>query len=1095
MRYLLVVGMTLLCLSFIFVDNTNAAVNILDNPGFEELSWPPAYWSEWEGGGGASGYISNTVSHTGSQSAVRELYGNGDRWGGYSQDVNANPGDPVAVSGWLMSDSSDNPLKRGAEAYIELKFLDGSDNELAVYKSDSLKGASSWVQHSIVQEAPAGTAKARFSFVLYAAVRKSAGKVYFDDAAIEITVYYNPPGPEPNLLSNSSFEDSSWPPVNWSEWEGSVSNLSADGVVGYLNITVSHTGLQSAARKLYGSGIRWGGYSQDVTVNEENIVTASGWLMSSLSDDPLANGTEAYIELKFFDGSNGELAVYRSTPLTSASSWVQHSITETSPAGTITARFSFVLLGTGDNATGTVYFDDAVLKMGEPDTTPPVVTIASPEDQSTTDISPITVTGTVDDPTVATVDVDGNIEPVTGGSWSSYISLTEGANLIAATAADDYGNEGSDSITVYYNPPGPEPNLLSNSSFEDSGWPLASWNEWGGSTSNSPDDDGTAGYLSIDVSHTGLQSAVRKLYGSGIRWGGYSQEFPIIPGDTIDISGYIASFSTDDPLANGAEAWIEIKYISDLNNEIEKHISTKITGATGGWIELSLSTDVPRGAATAIFSFVLTGTDSSSGTVYFDEAYAAATLGTPPDPGVPFNKPQSTGAVQVSGNILLVDSVPFVIKGVCYQPAPIGYVPWEYDVYSDPDIYNRDLLILRDMGANVVRTYAKVTSTGFLDACYNGGVDSIYVVMGYYIDGHSDLSDAVIRDGIKSEFQTYVSTYKNHPAVLMWSPGNETELTYAGSDRDLYTLLNELAEVAYLEEGSPYHPVTAAQGNIYHIGDSGLLTTDNDMDYLDVWGANVYEGSTFGDMFDDYAQRSAKPFWISEFGVDAWHTIDKYGDPANGYLDETSQAQCGNALWDEIAARGDVCSGGTVFEYSDEWWKDQSGDITTHDYTGFPYTYTMTAHPDEYSSEEWYGVVAVSDNGTDPDIVTLREAFNGLKSRWAGPEAELKMHIDNISMNLVYTGPLVKAQAAVTVYDEDNQPVPGAVVSGSWSGLTNDTDSGQTDGTGIVIIESNKAKKPRSGSQFTFTVTNVELSVWIYDSAANVEESDSISIP
>ena len=495
-------------------------------------------------------------------------------------------------------------------------------------------------------------------------------------------------------------------------------------------------------------------------------------------------------------------------------------------------------------------------------------------------------------------------------------------------------------------------------------------------------------------------------------------------------------------------------------------------------------------------SLVLVGNlDTSTGDVYFDDARVEVVPGgAEPDPGIPFDKPQSTGPVRISGRALSVGGSQFTIKGVCYQPVPIGEVPWEYDVYSDAGTYNRDLPILRDMGVNAIRTYAKVTSVEFLDACYNGGIDPIYVVMGYFIDGSSNLGDPAVKNSIKSDFQAYVNTYKNHPAVLMWSPGNETEWAYKGCDYEYYTLINELAEAAYIEEGSAYHPVTAVLMDIYDIGDGNLLATDEYMDYLDVWGANVYRGITFGTVFDDYAAMSGKPFWIPEFGVDAWRTDDKYGDPAAGYVDEASQEQYAVALWDEIAARSDVCSGGMLFEYSDEWWKSDYGDPVLHEYGGFVYANVMT-HPDGYSNEEWYGVVAVSDNGTGPDTVTPRSVYYGLQSRWVEEDTESKMHVRGVSMSLVYSGPLVRAQAVVTVYDENDQPVNGAVVYGSWSGLTGDTDSGIANVEGVVALSSDKIRSPQSGSQFTFTVTNIELADRVYDPASDVEISDSISIP
>ncbi len=194
MKRLLLISVTFLFFSFIFVANSNAEVNLLQNPGFEEQGESPLYWDEWESGSGVVGDISDTVSHTGSRSVLKELYGRrGIRWGSYSQDVNVSAGKLVTASGWLMSSSSDNPLKRGAKAYIELKFLDESDIELEVYQSDPLRGASLWVQHTISQNAPDDAATARFSFVLHDGGAASVGKVYFDDAVVETEVDTIPP--------------------------------------------------------------------------------------------------------------------------------------------------------------------------------------------------------------------------------------------------------------------------------------------------------------------------------------------------------------------------------------------------------------------------------------------------------------------------------------------------------------------------------------------------------------------------------------------------------------------------------------------------------------------------------------------------------------------------------------------------------------------------------------------------------------------------------------------------------------------------------------------------------------------------------------
>ena len=969
-----------------------------------------------------------------------------------------------------------------------------------------------------------------------------------------------------NLLNNSSFEDSAWPPAEWSEWSGAVESYS--GTYAYIAKRVASDGIQSAVRGLYGKGARWAGYSQDVAISEGSVLRASGWFYSP-TGNPLRNGAEAYVEIKFLDSGENELAVHQSFPLTEASLWTELIIADIqAPADTTTARFSFVIIAAQDTSGGVVYFDEAYL---EPDTTAPVVTITSPEDQLTTNFSPVLVEGTVDDLTVSSIDVSGNVEDVIDGTWSGQVVLSEGSNYITATATDAAGNPGSDSITVYFVTSAPEvtitspadqsststspiivtgtvddpaitsidlngsqlsvdngtwsgpvslaegsnlitatatdgagnigsdsitvyftpQNELQNTGFEDSTWPPDGWSEWAGASSGNP-GDGSYGYIETTDTHSGSRSAARGLFGSGIRWGGFSQDVAVEGWDLIKASCWLMSPSSDDPLADGAKAYVEIKFYDESDGLIGYYQSQPLEGP-GDWARHELERCAPKNAAKVRFGLILfTDEENASGKVYFDDASLEVIPGScAPEPEPPFDKPMSTGPVQIAGNSLLVEGRSYIMKGVCYQAVPIGEVPWEYDIYGDPGIYNRDIPLIRDMGANTIRTYGKVTSASFLDACYNGGIDPVYVVMGFYINGSTDLGDPGVRNAIKTDFQDYVNTYKNHPAVLMWSPGNETEYAYTGCDYEYYTLLNELAEIAYMEEGSAYHPVAASLGDIGDIGDADLLTSDEDMDYLDVWGANVYRGMSFYSLFDEYAARSGKVFWVSEFGIDAWHTYDKNGDPADGYLDEISQEQYDVALWDEIASRSDICSGGAVFEYSDEWWKDGSADPALHEYCGF--VYGDISHPDQYSNEEWYGAVAVSDNGTGPDTVFMRNAYYGLQSRWVETQ-DPAIHVEDISMELAYWYFLVRAKATITIYDEEGQPVVGAAVSGIWSNLTFDSDTGVTDSEGRVTVESNNViVKP--GAEFVFTITGVVKDGCVFDAAANVESGDSIVIP
>jgi len=152
-------------------------------------------------------------------------------------------------------------------------------------------------------------------------------------------------------------------------------------------------------------------------------------------------------------------------------------------------------------------------------------------------------------------------------------------------------------------------------------------------------------------------------------------------------------------------------------------------------------------------------------------------------------------------------------------------------------------------------------------------------------------------------------------------------------------------------------------------------------------------------------------------------------------------------------------------------------------------TYTVTASAEGYESASQYDVVVSADTITLDINFTLSPLS----------ETGTTMHIESIDMSFdepTIAGPntFYTAVATVTVFDSDGNPVEGATVSGHWSGATTDIDSGITDASGQVSLESDKVKNPSSETIFAFTVDDVAKAGWTYDSPANVETSDSISI-
>ncbi|MBF0490357.1 MAG: immunoglobulin domain-containing protein [Candidatus Omnitrophica bacterium] len=231
-----------------------------------------------------------------------------------------------------------------------------------------------------------------------------------------------------------------------------------------------------------------------------------------------------------------------------------------------------------------------------------------------------------------------------------------------------------------------------------------------------------------------------------------------------------------------------------------------------------------------------------------------------------------------------------------------------------------------------------------------------------------------------------------------------------------YSLVDQMSYAAHLAEdsnystgGKNYHPVAVVNGGIVEIGNSTDGATDAQLPNLDIWGSNLYLGKSFGTLFSDYANKSHKPLWISEFGVDAWSVKDPTGinnwgssllmDLGGvGIYDPITQSNWDVSLWNEILSNSSVTIGGSVMEYSDEWWKPYEFYCTNVNYSqynneisagicnsnakyfGFP----SFSNPDGFSNENWFGLMNISKNPVAgaADIISPRLVYNNLQQQW-----------------------------------------------------------------------------------------------------------------
>ena len=311
----------------------------------------------------------------------------------------------------------------------------------------------------------------------------------------------------------------------------------------------------------------------------------------------------------------------------------------------------------------------------------------------------------------------------------------------------------------------------------------------------------------------------------------------------------------------------------------------------------------------------------------------------------------------------------------------------------------------------------------------------------------------------------------------------------AGWDTEYgWGIADALAALNYTSE--PNTQPVANEGGPYTGTEDIAVTFDGSFSY-DSDGDPLTYAWDFG---DGSSGSGVKPAHIYTAGGTYTVTLVVNDGKANSHpsvttaeIDEVNDFPVADAGPDQTASVGEIVTfdGSGSYDIDDgiatyDWvFGDEttgSGETTTHAYSIMKmYTVTLT----------------VKDNGdliaTDTATVTVTE------------QSALDLHVESIYMDLstrtagrnIFT----KAVATVTIMDASDNPVEGATVYGSWSDATSDTDSGVTDSSGGVTLESDGVKNAPSGTSFTFTVDNVTRSDWNYDSTANNMTKNSIPVP
>jgi len=366
---------------------------------------------------------------------------------------------------------------------------------------------------------------------------------------------------------------------------------------------------------------------------------------------------------------------------------------------------------------------------------------------------------------------------------------------------------------------------------------------------------------------------------------------------------------------------------------------------------------------------------------------------------------------------LLVDNKPFFIKGMSYMPTKVGQSPdngtmvdWmqeddnhdgiidaPYESWVDKYGDNKrhadepvvgDFALMKEMGVNTLRIYYQTymkSDKAFLEKMYKefGFKVAMSNFLGKYAIGSgaswsegTDYENPVHQKNMMVYVRQMVMEFKDEPYILMWVLGNENNYGVASNadkkPEAYYKFVNEVAKM--IKSIDPNHPVAICNGDSLFVDKFGKYAPD-----VDAYGANSYRGNYgFGSFWDEVAENTDKPAFITEFGCPA------YGGPSMTEAQaQQAQVDYHKGNWLDIlynsagykeGAGNSV--GGMVFEWLDEWWKDYSPSIhdTKADAVG-PF-------PGGYYFEEWFGMFGQGDGGTSPYLREPRKVYYTYKELW-----------------------------------------------------------------------------------------------------------------
>jgi Glycosyl hydrolases family 2, TIM barrel domain len=268
-------------------------------------------------------------------------------------------------------------------------------------------------------------------------------------------------------------------------------------------------------------------------------------------------------------------------------------------------------------------------------------------------------------------------------------------------------------------------------------------------------------------------------------------------------------------------------------------------------------------------------------------AVALSPIATAEGPGRPIPVKLEKTA---DGFRLLRDGKPFFIKGAGGRS------------YLD---------VLKATGGNAIRTWGEEDIEPLLDRAHELGLTvTVGIWLGQPRQGFRYDNEAAVRGEIEKS-RRFFRRYKEHPAVLIWSLGNEMEGD--GNDPKIWKTVNEIARIAHQED--PNHPTMTV---VAELGGKKLEMYRTLCPDVDVLGINSYAGlASLADRLEK--AKFDRPYVVTEYGPPGVWEVGQTSWKAPIEPTSTAKADAYRADYARsIAGNPRLCLGSFAFFWSNK---------------------------------------------------------------------------------------------------------------------------------------------------------------------------------